>query len=52
MAKAVKKKIAKKVTKKRASTYDRPVIFNGTLEDMIAISTTGAGTKKKEEKKK
>jgi hypothetical protein len=47
MAKAVKKK----PTKKRASTYEKPVKFEGTFEDMIAISTTGAGTKKKEEKK-
>ena len=43
MAKAVKKK----AVKKRASTYEKPVEFNGTFEDMIAISITGAGVKKK-----
>ena len=48
MAKTAKKKTAKK----RASTYEKPVKFNGTFEDMIAISTTGAGIKKKETKKK
>lgn len=44
MAKAVKKKAAKK----RASTYEPKVKFNGTFEDMIAISITGAGAKKKD----
>ena len=48
MAKAVKKK----ATKKRASTYEPKLKFEGTFEDMIAISTTGAGTKKKVIKKK
>ena len=33
MAKAVKKKSSKK----RASTYEKPVKFEGTFEDMIAI---------------
>jgi len=47
MAKPVKKK----ATKKRASTYEPKVKFNGTFDDMIAISTTGAGVRKKEEKK-
>ncbi len=47
MAKAVKKK----AVKQRASTYQPKVKFIGTFEDMIAISTTGAGVKKKEEKK-
>jgi hypothetical protein len=47
MAKAIKKK----ASKKRASTYEPKVKFNGTFEDMIAISTTGAGAKKKEEKR-
>lgn len=42
MVKAVKKK----APKKRASTYEQPVKFSGTFEDMIAISTTGAGAKK------
>lgn len=50
MAKAVKK-VAKKAPKKRAANYDPPVTFNGTFEDMIAISTTGAGAKKKASKK-
>ena len=44
MAKAVKKK----AVKKRATTYEKPVAFNGTFEDMIAISTTGAGVKKEQ----
>lgn len=44
MAKEVKKKAA---PKKRASTYEPPVTFNGTFEDMIAISATGAGVKNK-----
>ena len=48
MAKAVKKK----APKKRAATYEPPVKFAGTFEDMIAISTTGAGAKEKEGKKK
>ena len=43
MAKTATKK---KTAKKRATTYDKPVTFNGTFEDMIAISTTGAGVKK------
>ena len=47
MAKATKKK----ASKKRASTYEPKVKFNGTFEDMIAISATGAGVKKKENKK-
>ena len=47
MAKAIKKK-----EKKRASTYEPKVKFEGTFEDMIAISTTGAGANKKVEKKK
>lgn len=48
MAKSAKKK----VSKKRTHTYEPKVKFNGTFEDMIAISTTGAGTKKKEGNKK
>jgi hypothetical protein len=54
MAKAIKKQAPlKKAAKKRASTYEPKVKFNGTFEDMIAISITGAGTKSKtkEEKK-
>ncbi|MGN6196723.1 MAG: hypothetical protein ACTHOB_17415 [Ginsengibacter sp.] len=45
------KEIKKKAPKKRASKYEPKVKFEGTFEDMIAISTTGAGTKKKAEKK-
>ena len=47
MTKAVKKK----APKKRASSYESKVKFEGTFEDMIAISTTGAGMKKKGKKK-
>lgn len=46
------KEINKKEPKKRASTYEPKVKFEGTFEQMIAISTTGAGVKKKEAKKK
>ena len=47
MAKAAKKKAApKKAVKKRAASYEPKVKFEGSFEDMIAISTTGAGTKK------
>lgn len=48
MAKTAKKK----ASKKRSSTYEPKVKFSGTFEDMIAISTTGAGTKKKKSTKK
>lgn len=48
MAKAIRKTSPKK----RASKYEPKVSFKGTFEDMIAISTTGAGVKKKEAKKK
>lgn len=48
MAKAIKNK----KVKPRAGKYEPKVTFNGTFEDMIAISTTGAGTKKKESKPK
>lgn len=48
MAKAINKK---KKSKKRASSYEPKVIFKGSFEEMIAISTTGAGTKKKTSKK-
>lgn len=47
MAKDVKKKVAKK----RAKKYEPKVTFNGTFEEMIAISITGAGTSKKPAKK-
>ena len=45
MAKAAKK-VQKKVQKKRAATYEKPVTFDDTFEDMINISLTGAGSKK------
>jgi len=45
------KTIKKKEPKKRTAVYEKPVTFNGTFEDMIKISTTGAGAKKKEVKK-
>lgn len=38
MAKAIKKKAAKKAVKKRASTYDAKLAINGTFEDVIALS--------------
>lgn len=40
------KEVKKKAPKKRASKYDPKLKFNGTFEDMIAISTIGAGAKK------
>jgi hypothetical protein len=51
MAKTVKK-AAKKAPKPRPANYDPPVAFAGTFEQMVAISTTGAGAKKRETKKK
>lgn len=45
------KEIKKKEPKPRATTYEPKVKFEGTFEDMIAISVTGAGVKKKETKK-
>jgi hypothetical protein len=39
-----------KEPKPRAATYEPKIKFEGTFEDMIAISTTGAGVKKKDEK--
>jgi len=47
MIKASKKKAAKK----RAEKYEPKVKFNGSFEDMISISTTGAGAKPKKDKK-
>ena len=47
MPKATKKTAKKKPSKKRASNYEPKVKFNGTFEEMIGISTTGAGVKKK-----
>lgn len=41
-----------KPKKPRADKYDPKVTFDGSFEDMIKISTTGAGVKKKEEKPK
>jgi hypothetical protein len=46
------KEINNKKPKKRDSTYEPKVKFDGTFEQMIAISTTGAGVKKKDIKKK
>jgi len=46
------KAINKKKNKKRASTYEPKVKFNGSFDDMIAISVTGAGASKKGTKKK
>ena len=48
MTKAVKKK----TEKNRASTYEPKVKFEGTFEQIIAISRTGAGTKKRLPKSK
>lgn len=38
--------------KKRGEKYNPKITFDGSFEDMIKISTTGAGAKKKEEKPK
>ena len=46
------KEIKKKAPKPRAANYEPKVKFEGSFEDMIAISTTGAGVKKKEVLKK
>ena len=43
MAKAAKKKDSKP----RAATYDKPVKFEGSFDDLVNISLTGAGAKKK-----
>jgi hypothetical protein len=45
-AKAVKKK----APKKRAEKYDEKVTVTGSFEDMVKISTTGAGLKKRRKK--
>lgn len=42
-----KRATKKKAAKSRPKTYDKPVTFDGTFEQMIAISTTGAGAKSK-----
>lgn len=47
MSKAIKKKPAKK----RASKYEPKVKFEGSFEEMVKISITGAGAKKKGKKK-
>lgn len=41
----------KKAPQKRAKNYEPKVKFEGAFEDIMKISTTGAGTKKKEKKK-
>lgn len=46
------KTIKKKTTSNRPKTYEKPVTFNGSFADMVAISTTGAGAKKKISKTK
>jgi hypothetical protein len=46
------KEVKTKQLKPRAANYDPKVKFEGTFEDMIAISLTGAGAKKKQNKKK
>ncbi len=43
MAKQIK---TAKPKKERPGTYEPKVSFTGTFEDMIKISTTGAGVKK------
>lgn len=49
MSKPLKKKTS---PKKRASKYEPKVKFNGSFEDMVNISLTGAGVKKKDKSKK
>lgn len=49
MAKASKTPPPKKAQRKRAATYEKPVKFEGTFEDMVIVSTTGAGAKTKKE---
>ena len=44
-------KAAKKTKKKRAKQYEPKVKFEGSFEDMLKISATGAGVKKEEKKK-
>ena len=39
-----------KTSKPRASKYEEKVTFNGTFQEMLNISLTGAGAKKKEVK--
>lgn len=41
-----KKNLQPKPSKQRQKTYDKSIEFNGTFEEMIKISTTGAGAKK------
>jgi hypothetical protein len=44
---------SKTKTTTRPKKYDtEPIKFEGTFEDMVAISTTGAGAKKPDQKKK
>lgn len=40
-----------KEKKQRANKYEEKVSFEGSFEDMLKISATGAGAKKKEEEK-
>ena len=46
------KEVKKKAPKKKASKYDPKLKFDGTFEEMIAISTTGAEAKKNTKVKK
>lgn len=48
MAKRIK---STKTVKNREPKYEPKVTFNGTFEQMIAISTTGVGTKARAAKK-
>ena len=44
------KEINKKSTNKRQVKYEPKIKFKGTFEQLIAISTTGAGVKKTKQK--
>lgn len=44
-------KATKKPKKQREKQYEPKVKFEGSLEDMLKISATGAGVKKEEKKK-
>lgn len=47
-----KKKVAKVAPKKRAAEYEEKVSFDGSFEDMIAISVKQAEKKSAPKKKK
>ncbi|HMJ47382.1 MAG TPA: hypothetical protein VK498_08630 [Ferruginibacter sp.] len=46
------KTVKKKALKKRASTYNSKLAIAGTFEDVIAVSVSPKGTKKKPAYKK